>query len=146
MEYECKHEQQIQKIIVDLDGNGKLGLKTDMALSSEKLNSIIITQQKTATWVKWGLSIVCALLIGALSSNISDHYKVKEMSDKYASKEYLLRVLAEMQRSNQLMESTALNNKDDILELRRNLEYNNNFLKQMSVTRGSEKYKPPIAN
>jgi hypothetical protein len=120
-------------------GNGKPGLLEDMIHVHEKLDAL----KGVLTFIKWGTSIFCTIALAWGVIIIADHYTVRDFPDQYATKQYMLQVLNEMQKQTQILENGNLNNKEDIQEIRKDLNENYKFWHDMNVTR-EDKLDEPI--
>jgi len=131
--HSCSKEAIITKIEHAVLGNDKPGLILDMALAHEKLDTIA----SMLNFFKWGIAISITIAVGWGTIIVSDHFTVKKMPDEYAKKEYLLQVLVEFQQQTQILENAQINTKEDVIELRKALNENNEFIRRFTTTRGT---------
>ena len=137
--YHCDKEAEIATLKTEMDGfkklmtdNGHEGIPTVL---HRIVNAMEAANKRKANAWKWVIPLavfLSTLLVGVAN----DHYILKNAPDHYASKEYLLQVLTEFQQQTQILENATINNTEDIIELRKALNDNNEFLKRYTLTRG----------
>jgi hypothetical protein len=142
--HECTQKEIITKLDHSVHGNAKPGLVVDTAIMRDTLNAIFIKQKNISGWIKWGISLCFVALVSAFAMNVNDHYKVERFPDTYASKQYMMQVLTEFQKQTQILENADLHTKEDIIEVRKQIDINSTLLKTMNMSRGGKPYITPI--